>query len=194
MKVLKFALLVVLFVTASSCSSINVVADYDTSTDFSQYKTFAFYKKGIEKVDISDIDKRRILKDIETELLAKGLTISEDPDLLVNIFTKSRRKVDIYSNNYGGFYGGGYYGWYPWYYGPNFGTTVSEYTEGTLFVDLIDAKKKDLVWQGIGSGGLTTNGDVVKKEQRIQEFVNQMMAQYPPAPIQTETKTKSKTK
>jgi hypothetical protein len=187
MKVLKLALLVVLFVTAS-CSSISVVADYDTTTDFSQYKTFAFYKKGIEKVDISDLDKRRILKDIEAELLAKGLTKSETPDLLVNIFTKSRRQVDIFNNNfYGGFYGG-YFGWYPWYYGPNFGMQVTEYTEGTLFIDLIDAKKKDLVWQGIGSGGLTTNGDVAKKEQRIQEFVNQMLAQYPPAPAEAETK------
>ena len=189
MKVLKLSLLVVLFIM-TSCSSVKVVADYDTATDFSQYKTFAFYKKGIEKVNISDIDKRRILKDIEAELLAKGLTISENPDLLVNIFTKAKTKVDVYNNNYyGGFYGGGYYGgWYPWYYGPDYGTTVSEYTEGTLFIDLIDAKKKDLVWQGIGTGGLTTSGDVVKKEQRVQEFVSQMLAQYPPTLEETKAK------
>jgi len=81
-------------------------------------------------------------------------------------------------NNYGGYYG--HYGWYPWYYGPNYGVQVSEYTEGTLFVDLIDAKKKELAWQGIGSGGLTTSGNVAKKEERIKEFVAQIMAQYPP--------------
>ena len=177
MKVLKLASLVLVFLI-TSCSSIKVVADYETTTDFTQYKTFAFYKKGIDKAEISDLDKRRILKAVEAELMAKGFTKSENPDVLVNIFTKSRRKVDINNNNFG--YGNGYYGWYPWYYGPNYGTTISEYTEGTLFIDLIDANKKELAWQGIGSGGLSTSGNVAKKEARIKEFVAQIMAQYPP--------------
>lgn len=179
MKTLKFASLILVFLIAS-CNSIKVVSDYDTATDFTQYKTFAFYKKGIDKAEISDLDKRRILKAVEAELMARGFTKSETPDLLVNIFTKSRRKVDVSNNNFG--YGGygGYYGWYPWYYGPNYGTTISEYTEGTLFLDLIDANKKELAWQGIGSGGLSTSGNVAKKEARIKEFVNQIMAQYPP--------------
>ena len=61
MKAIKLLPLVLLFLVAS-CSSVRVTSDYDTSTDFSQYKTFAFYKKGIDKVEISDLDKRRILK------------------------------------------------------------------------------------------------------------------------------------
>jgi hypothetical protein len=49
-------------------------------------------------------------------------------------------------------------------------------TEGTLFIDLIDAKKKELVWQGIGY--LNQNrGD---KEKRINEFVAAILKQYPP--------------
>jgi len=176
MKAIKLVALGFVFLL-SSCSSVKVVADYDTATDFSQYKTFAFYKKGIDKAEISDLDKRRILKAVEAEMMAKGFTKSENPDILVNIFTKAQKKVDVY-NNYGGYYG--HYGWYPWYYGPNYGVQISEYTEGTLFVDLIDAKKKELAWQGIGSGGLITSGNVAKKEERIKEFVAQIMAQYPP--------------
>ncbi|NLP58051.1 DUF4136 domain-containing protein [Lutibacter sp. B1] len=172
MRVIKLFPLLLLFLVAS-CSSVKVTTDYDTKADFSQYKTFAFYKKGIDKVDISDLDKRRILKAVESELLAKGFTKSENPDLLVNIFTKSRQKVDIYNDNM-------YYGWYPWYYGPNYGTHISNYTEGTLFIDLIDAEKKELAWQGIGSGALNTSGDVAKKEERIKEFVAEILANYPP--------------
>jgi hypothetical protein len=173
MKIIKLLPVAVLFLVAS-CSSVRVTSDYDTTTDFSKFKTFAFYKKGIDKVEISDLDKRRILKAIESELLAKGLTISEDPDVLVNIFTKSRQKVDVYNNN------SMYFGWHPWYYGPNFGTHISKYTEGTLFVDLIDAKTKELAWQGIGSGALNTSGNVTKKEERIKEFVAEIMTKYPP--------------
>ena len=96
-----------------SCTSVNVYSDYDKETDFSEFKTYAFYKKGIDKVEISDLDKKRILRAIEKELKLKGLVPSENPDLLVNIFTKSREKIDVYNNNY--------YGWYPWYYGYGYG-------------------------------------------------------------------------
>ena len=49
-----------------SCSSVDVLADYDTEVDFKNYKTYAFYKTGIDKAQISDLDKKRILKAIET--------------------------------------------------------------------------------------------------------------------------------
>ena len=174
MKAIKLLPLLLLFLVAS-CSSVKVTTDYDTNADFSKYKTFAFYKKGIDKVDISDLDKRRILKALENEMLAKGFTKSENPDILVNIFTKSRQKVDIYNN-----YNYMYFGWHPWYYGPNFGMHISKYTEGTLFVDLIDATKKELAWQGIGSGALSTSGNIAKKEERIKHFVAEIMTKYPP--------------
>ena len=136
LKLLPLTLLLFVF----SCSTVRVATDYDTKVDFNQYKTFAFYKKGIDKVDISDLDKRRILSAIEDEMVAKGMTKSENPDVIVNIFTKSVNKVKIY-DNYN-------YFWRPWYYGPNFGTTISQYNEGTLFIDMIDNAKKELVWQG----------------------------------------------
>ena len=136
MKLIKLLPLALLFIVAS-CSSIKVVADYDLAADFSQYKTFAFYKKGIEKVDISDLDKRRIVRAIEAELKAKGMTMSETPDLIVNIFAKSIKKVTVYNNYYSP-----YYYWTPYYYGPNYGTYVSQYEEGTLFIDFVDNTKK----------------------------------------------------
>ena len=49
-----------------------------------------------------------------------------------------------------------------------------------MFIDLIDAEKKELIWQGIGSGGLNTSGNVTKKEEKIKEFVDEIMTQYPP--------------
>lgn len=164
-----FLPLVVLFF--ASCSSVRVATDYDTKTDFGKYKTFAFYKPAIDKAPISDLDKKRIMRAIEAELLAKGLTKSSSPDLLVGLFTKSREKINVNDNSFGGF-------WYPWYYGPN-PVTVSQYTEGTLFIDLLDAEKKELVWQGIGTGALSV-GDVERKEARVKEFVQKIMEKYPP--------------
>ena len=175
MKTIKFLPLLFLFVVAS-CSSVRVASDFDKNADFNQYKTYAFYKSGIDKVEISDLDKRRILAAIDTELASKGFTKSENPDLLINIFTKSRQQVDINQFNAGWGYGWGW-GWNPWMWGGN-NTSVSTSTEGTLYIDLVDAKKKELVWQGEGIGVLTQNMN--KKDERIQEFVQKILAKYPP--------------
>jgi hypothetical protein len=167
-------IIALIVVTLSSCTSVRVASDYDKATDFAKYKTFAFYKPGIDKAEINDIDKRRILRAIETQLLAKGFTKSETPDLLVSIFTKSREQVNIQSS---GYYPYGYgWGWSPYYWGSY--NTVTTSTEGVLYVDLIDANKKELVWQGVGTGYISQNNN--KKEERINEFVTSIFEKYPP--------------
>ena len=100
-KTLQILPALLLLIAFTSCSSVKVAADYDKAVDFNNYKTFAFFKSGIDKAEINDIDKRRILRAIESELLAKGYTKSEKPDLLVSIFTKSNQRVDVYNNNWG---------------------------------------------------------------------------------------------
>ena len=170
-------LLVILFVV-TSCTSVRVAADYDKNANFATYKTFAFFKTGIDKAEISDLDKRRILRAIEAEMLAKGFTKSENPDLLISLFTKSNQRVDVYNNSWG--YGGwGWGGFGPgWGWGWNQQPNVTTRTEGVLYIDLIDANKKELVWQGMGTGYLTQNME--KKEERIKEFVSKIMEKYPP--------------
>ena len=81
-----------------SCSSIKVITDYDPNVSFDRYKTYAFYKAGIDQVKISDLDKRRILKSLENSLREKGFSASEQPDILLNFFTKEEAQVDIYNN------------------------------------------------------------------------------------------------
>ena len=183
MKKLIPILLLALFLT--SCVSVKVAADYDTNASFEDYKTFAFYKTGIDKAEISDLDKRRILRAIEYELLAKGYTKSENPDMLVSIFTKSKEQVNVWNNAWGG-WGWGAWGWGG--FGPGWGwgwnqPMVSTKTQGQLYIDLIDTSKKELIWQGSGTGYLVTK-NMEKKEERIKEFVTKIMEKYPPGAVQ----------
>jgi len=177
-RVLQTISLTLLVVVIASCSSVRVASDYDSKADFSQYKTFAFFKGGIDKAEISDLDKRRILRAIETELMARGFTKSEKPDMLVSIFTKSSQRVNVYNNAWGaGAWGWGGFG--PgWGWGWDMQPAVSTRTEGVLYVDLIDANKRELVWQGMGTGYLAQTRD--RKEARIKEFVTKIMEKYPP--------------
>ena len=104
---------------------------------------------------------------------------SENPDMLVSIFTKSREKVDVNQNNNFG-YGFGW-GWNPWMWNGmnNNSMNISQYTEGTLFIDFIDKQKKELVWQGVGTGALKIQ-NLEKKEARVKEFVKEIVSKFPP--------------
>lgn len=184
MKTIKLLSLLFITAIAASCSSVRVASDYDESVNFTQYKTYGFLKDGVDKAEISDLDKKRILKAVDAEMQKRGFTKSEKPDMLVNIFTRAAKDVNV--NNWGGYgMGMGYYGGWgpgwgwggPWGWGGNY-TSVSTVTEGTLYIDLIDASKKELVWQGVGSGVLTQNRD--KKQERINEFVEKIIAEFPP--------------
>ncbi len=177
-RLFKLMPILMLFIMIASCSSVRVAADYDREAKFDTYKSFAFYKPGIDKAEISDLDKRRILRAIEAELMAKGFTKSENPDMLVSMFTKSEQRVDVYNNAWG-FGGWGWGGFGPgWGWGWNQQPMVSTRTEGVLYIDLVDASKKELIWQGQGTGYLSKRMD--KKEERIKEFVSKIMENYPP--------------
>ncbi|MFT5752152.1 MAG: hypothetical protein ACI86L_001665 [Dokdonia sp.] len=181
MKRLHLLPLLAFVILVTSCSTVKVASDYDQSVNFDDYKTYAFYKPGIDKADISDLDKRRILRAIDAEMSAKGFMKSESPAVLVSIFTKAKERIDVYQNNWGvgnfwGAWGGG-----PWGWGGNaaFGNTVSRTTSGTLYIDLIDTSKKQLIWQGQGTAPLV-KGNIEKREARIQEIVREIMMVYPP--------------
>lgn len=174
MKIFKLTPLLLFFIFAS-CTSVRVATDYDRKANFDNYNSFAFYKPGIDKAQISDLDKRRILRAIEANLQAKGMTKSETPSILVSIFTKERERVDVYNNNFG--WG---WGWNPWWGGGFGGSTVSTSVEGSLYIDFIEAKSNQLVWQGIGRSSLYTGSDIDKREARIRQIVTEILAEYPP--------------
>ena len=161
----------------NSCGTIKVAADYDSEVDFTNYKTYAFYKTGIDKVEISDIDKKRILKSIKKSLTNKGMSINEKPDLLINISTKSSE--NIYIDN--SFYSPYYTGWYP-YYGRSHSRVAYSTSEGALYIDVIDTKSKQLIWQGKGIGVLSSKK--TNRDELIENFVNKILDVYPPTIVE----------
>ena len=156
-----------------SCGSVRVAYDYDSDSDFSSYKTYAFSKEQIENLEISDIDKKRILSSVENYLNSKGYNFSINPDLIVSIDTKA--KENVYINRYNNY---DYMGWYYPYYG--YGSTYKPFTktDGLLYIDIVDSKTGKLIWQGSGSGSLSSNK--LTRDQLISNFVSRVMESYPP--------------
>jgi len=162
-----------LFLFLFSCSSIYVISDHDATIDFKSYKTFAYLKSGIDKAEISDLDKRRILKSIDLELESKGLNKSKNPDLLITFSTNSKEKIYINTDYL-------YSNWHynPYFFGPMRSFPINQ-IEGTLYINLIDSKTKKLIWQGKGRGGLS---DYIKnRDEKISAFVSEILNNFPPA-------------
>ena len=127
----KFLLPVILIGFITSCSSSKI--EFDKNTDFSQYKTFAFFKKGIDNLRIPKDKKRFVLKTLSQALQNKGFSKSSRPDLIVNVFTSLHQRIDVYS---------GYYS--PWYRRDR----IEKSKEGMLYIDIVDMKRKKVVWSG----------------------------------------------
>lgn len=152
----------------SSCSTVNVTYDFDHTANFNEYKTYNFHQKGIDKLELNDLDKRRILSAIEANLNAKGMTKTENnPDLYINVLASSKEKINI-DNSYGGYWG-------PYWGGPS---RVYQYTSGTIIVDIIDNTKNILVWQGAGSGLNVSNLNT--KAEDIPKAVDEILKNFPP--------------
>ncbi|EAS20043.1 hypothetical protein BBFL7_02443 [Flavobacteria bacterium BBFL7] len=175
----KATLLIAAIVLLVGCQTVRVSQDYAVGTDFNQFKTYGYFKQGIDEADINDLDKKRILKAIDDQMLASGWTKSQSPDIMINIFTKTQQRVDVYNNwgwNAGFGWGWGGLGWNNGFGGNN----VNTVNEGVLHIDFIDAQKKELIWQGVGTAPIRSN-DPVKKTERINKIVQEILMQYPPA-------------
>jgi hypothetical protein len=169
-----------LFLTLSfcACSGIQVSSDFDREAAFASYKTYTFTKEA-EELPVSDINRKRVLDAITTELAAKGFTKSDQPDVWISLNLAAEQKQIATATNTGGYYGAGY--GYRW--GGGFSTStinVENYVEGTLFVDMIDASKKQLVWQGRAVGTLNPDASAEKREKNINYAIKQIFTKYPP--------------
>jgi hypothetical protein len=176
----KLTFLLFILIVAASCSSVKVSSDFDKSAGFASYKTYTFTPEAKKLEGVNDLNRNRLLSAIETELAAKGFTKAEtNPDVLIDIQLKGEQKQTATATNSGGRYGYGYrYG-----YGGGFSTTTinyDTYVDGTLFVDMIDAKKNQLVWQGRGTKTVDPDASQKKREENINYAVKLIFEKYPP--------------
>jgi hypothetical protein len=74
----------------------------------------------------------------------------------------------------------GYYGYRSGFYGGwgGYYTNVDQYTEGTLNIDLVDAKHRQLVWEGVAVGRVTEKHRE-NREAAINTAVAEIFKKFP---------------
>ena len=175
------------------CASVpDVRVAMDRSTDFTQYKTFAFASPlGTDRGGYQSIVSKELKANTQREMEARGMRlVATAPQLLVNFSAAMTDKTRVTTEpmfigmdagfGYYGYRGGMYAPW-PMYVDQ---TVVTQFKEGTLNIDVVDAARKQLVWEGVVTDRVTQE-DLQNLPAAINTAVTAAFAKYPIAPIKT---------
>jgi Domain of unknown function (DUF4136) len=184
-----------LALAACESNPIKTRSQADPNANLSSYRTYGFVAEpGTNRSGYSTPITTYFKSAITREMNARGYTLTDNnPDLLINFNTNAREQVDIRSTPSMS-YGYGYYGYRGGLYaaGPMWGgTDVStvRYKQGTANIDVVDAAKKQLVWEGVAEGKITDKM-MQNPQATIDGVIAEMFASYPgkggvaPAPAQ----------
>ena len=179
------ACLLLALLMASCSSGLKVRSDEDPSADFSRYRSFNFFDPmGIEGGYNSPVYGEHFRASISREMKARGYALAENPDLIINVTFRADDKVSMrsYSSPYmsGMYYnrpGGASYGSGVGV-GVGVGTRATKTTEASVFIDLVDAQRNRVSWQGVAVIEVT---DKVAQQLRnaVYTAVDEVFKQYP---------------
>jgi len=150
----------------------HVKTDFDHQANFSQYKTYSWQ----ESKPANSLWDARSKNAVDAQLAAKGWTqVDNGGDVAIVAIktTQTQRTLQTFYDGMGG-------GW-RWRGMGGFGqstTTEQDYKEGTLVVDLYDAKTKQLIWRG--SAQDTLSDKATKNEKNLDKGVAKMFKAFPP--------------
>jgi hypothetical protein len=160
---------------AGSALAQDVTVDYDRAANFGAIKTFAV---KLETPWGNPIGEKRLIQEMTQALVEKGWKVAPeaeaDAHAVIHGASRTKRSLNTFYSGMGG------YGWRGWGAG-GFGTattTASEYTEGTLVVDIYAARSKQLMWRGVAQGELKDKPE--KREKQLQKVSDKMFKDFPP--------------
>src|ERR1700733_5664690 len=154
-----------------------VKTDFDHQANFSRYKTYSWQ----EIKPANSLWDARIKSAVDAQLAAKGWTQVDSGGDVAIVAIKTTQTQRSLQTFYDGFGGG--WGWRGFGGMGDATTTEQDYKEGTLVVDLYDAKTKQLI--GRGRAGDAISNKAEKNEKNLDKGVTKMFKDFPPKSAQS---------
>ena len=165
----------------AACSSEQATTRVDSrpGVNLTRYRTYnfmdavarndsAFMNSGSNIFDL----KRAVTRELE----ARGFRKADQPDLWVNIALVTQQRVQTREANYRTD-GAPYYIGQRNYHWQATDIPVGTYQEGTATIDLVDAARKELVWQGTTTSILSRTPS--RSAKQIDKGVEEVFARFP---------------
>lgn len=148
----------------------------DPSVNFTQFQTFGFVEPlGTDRAGYQSIVSQHLKEATRRQMEARGLRYeAENPQLLVNFNAELNDRMRV-TTTPAPMMWPGYYGYRRGFYQPwplySETTDVTQYQEGTLTIDVVDAARKQLIWEGTATKAVTT-----KEKQNIAASIETAVA------------------
>ena len=147
-----------MLVVAGCASGPTIRSNVDASVDFTSFRTFGFIEPlATDRAGYQSLVSQQLVASADRELVARGLQRTDtNPDLLVNFSADLDQRLRvtqspaIHSRNFNS-HRRGFYSTWPLYQQ----TEIRQYTKGTLGIDVVDAARRQLVWEGFALGQVT---------------------------------------
>lgn len=173
------AALLGLFALAGCASGPTIRTNVDPSVDFTRFRTFDFMQPlSTDREGYQSFISRDLMAAAEREMTALGFTRSSaNPDLLVNFSANFDQRLRVtqtpQTRGAWGTHRRGFYSTWPGY-----STQVRQYTQGMFGVDVVDAQRRQLVWEGVASSRVTRS-DADDIGPLLDTSVRGIFAQFP---------------
>jgi hypothetical protein len=125
----------------------------------------------------NELVEARVTAIVDETLAGRGYQKLTDgtPDFLVGYHVALQGRMDATTVNT--YYG---YGWGPWY-GAAYGNTYTRYYEqGSLVIDIVDARQRRLVWRGTAEAEVDRSGSQERRDSQLREAINRIFKKFPP--------------
>lgn len=178
MKIKVVQLLIILCMVAGCASTPGMRSDMDPGADFGKFRSYGFVEvPGTDQAQYQTLVTGHFKRALRREMDARGYRYEEtDPDLLLNFNVTISERLHVSNLPTAGLYYG-YRGYGAWGgYGAY--NSVYNYSRGTVNIDIVDARRRQLVWEGVAEGKMKES-DLNNARQRIDRVVTQIMTMYP---------------
>jgi hypothetical protein len=161
------ALASTVLLAAGCATKPDVRFDQDPAADLRAYTTFAFFEPlAADGQRYTSLLASRLKQATREQLERQGYVYREgNPDLRVNIALRVAEKQELQ-------------GWRTGYRGWASHADINDYRVGTLMIDLVDARRQALVWQGVIAGRLTEQ-TIKEPGPAIEKAVAEVFAGFP---------------
>jgi hypothetical protein len=151
--------MIVLILLAGCASGPTIRSNLDGSVDFSKYRTFGFLDPlGTDRDGYQTLVSQQLVASTDRELRARGLERTDsNPDLLVNFSANLDQRLRVTQtpavpiSSVDRRHHRGFYSTWPTHQQ----TEIRQYTQGTLGIDIVDASRRQLIWEGFAMGRVT---------------------------------------
>ena len=195
MKLIRLIMSALVAVTLAACATKppEPAVDFAPDYNFSQPKTIGFYAMsgevtGNNPTELTDFQRDRIDAALKSALEGKGFVFVDktaDADLLLSWHLNLMEKTDVKTYNnptYGASVGYSRYNRYAMYNCYNCmnqtDVRVTEYTQGTFIIDMIDPIENASVWRSVTQSKLKE--ETIRDQAALDSAAVRVLAGFPP--------------